>query len=327
MKPYLKLVFKRYLIILFTLSFFCIALSPHTQNANAKSIGPIIFSLFLYRLNILSIFSLVFAVLTTLQTYEKENITVALSMSGMHSFKILKHILFFSFLISMCCLVLNQFFLTNSIKTLHREKCLCEQDKKLHVKKIDNSYLFYTNNFENITYIDSDKNITYAKHGKLSNESIILYYVDYFQKKNNLYEKIHSKKTDLLNIEIDTFKNSLDIKNSAPISSLYNNFIKAKKQDSPYKNKIANLFFYRLLLPFLHLFAVGLAGIFGFNQFFRSKPYLSLFLCLLSSLYFFFLLECTSILADGNILSPFYFVTIALCLSVLFPSTLYIKKV
>ena len=327
MKPYLKLVIQRYLIIAPSLSFFCILLSPHIQKANIDNILQTIFALFIYRINIISIFSLLFATLTTIQTYEKQNIAVALSMSGLHSFKIMRSVLYFAFFLSFSSLFVNQFFLGSAIKTLKRDKFLTSNNENLQVHQLDNCCVFYTNNLENFTHINSNKDIMIARYGSFSQDGINLFYVDHFRKKDNKYEKIESNEFFHLNINPAQLKVPTNIKNSDSLVSFYKALITTTNEEKPIHSKIKTLFFYRLLLPFLHLFAVSLAALFGFSYLFRQKPYLALFFCILSSLYFFYLLECSSILGEGHVISPLYFIVTALILPVLFPISLYIKKV
>ena len=82
MKQYLILTIKRYFIILFLLSFAIIITSQKIHVCTINNLAKTITSLFLYRFNILSFFSILLATLSTIQTYEEQNIGVAISMSG-----------------------------------------------------------------------------------------------------------------------------------------------------------------------------------------------------------------------------------------------------
>jgi lipopolysaccharide export LptBFGC system permease protein LptF len=285
---------------------------------------PIGFALFIHKINIISILSLLFATLTTIQTYEKQNINTAISMSGMHSFRIIRPVIFLAFALSIFHLFINHAFLGTSLKILNKNYCLTANDQNLHVKKLDGGFVFYSKDFKNFTFIDKDKNVVYAKSGKLSPKGVELSYSDHFKKIDGVYEKVLSLKSYTLQIDPKFFFEEQVIYNSDNLITLFKFY-----NNSPIENtkKIQITLLYRILIPFLHLFAVFFASCFAFARFFRKKPYFTLFVSLFCLLLFLYLLETFSMLADANILSPLFFLAAVLISLLFFPLLLYVKKV
>ena len=322
MKSYLKKTIKLYFLLLFTLTFSNTILSPEFSLDKEASLLSIACSLFIYRFNIFSIFSLLFACLFTIQSYEKENVSVALSISGMHSFKIVRPLFFFALFLSVIGILINQFLLGPAIKTLNKDSYLSTYNKNLYIHNMDNKTLFYRPGYKHFTLIGKDKEILYAKSADRCDEGFDLHFVDHFIKKGGSYIKESSSKSLLLPFDHTAIKEPTQIKSSTSILDLIK--IYAGKS---FPNKILITIAYRIALPMLHIFTIGLASILGFSIYFRRKYLLSLSLLILASLFFFYLLECSAILAAGEIISPYIFITIASLLFIFAPYIAYAKKV
>ncbi|MCH9617087.1 MAG: hypothetical protein SP1CHLAM9_03930 [Chlamydiia bacterium] len=327
MKNYLFKVIKLYLLMLFILTFSSIILSPNFHSESTSGLAKMAFHLFIYRFNIFSIFSLLFATLLTIQNYEKQNVNVALSMSGIHSFKIIRGPLLFSLFLSIFGLLLGSFFLGDALKALNKDSYLSSYNENLHVTHLDTGTLFYRNGYKNFTYITKDKEIFYSPQAEVRDDSFHLNYLDHFVKKNRSYVKEKSLTNYRLPIHPSSIVNESKIKRSKSLWSLICIAIDGTGTDKMNKDSLITTIAYRIALPFLNIFSVSLATILGFSPFFRKKYYSSLCLCILISLFFFFLLECSAILALANILSPQIFISIALSLFIFPPYIAYSKKV
>lgn len=327
MNQYLITVIKRYLFFCLSLSFFCIVLSPYFQKANAHEVIKISLSLFFYRIHIISIFSLLFASLTSIQFFEKQNVSIALSMSGTHSFKIMQPVIFFSAFLCTSILIFNQFFLSDAIKVLKKESFFSTYNNNLSVLHLKEGTIFFTKNNKHFLYINNNNDLLYAKHHILTDDGFQLAYMDLFQKNNNIYEKINSKTSYLLKVDTSNITTPSSIKTSDSMTTLFHTLINNNEKSQINLPKLQVTLFYRLIMPLLHFFSISLAMLFGFSSFFRKRNYLAIFCCIVSSMFFFYLLECSAILAEGNIISPLYFIIMGFTLSFITPIFSYLKKV
>jgi lipopolysaccharide export LptBFGC system permease protein LptF len=327
MKNYLWEVIKLYLLMMFILTFSSTILSPNFHADSLYGLAKAAFKLFIYRFNIFSIFSLLFATLLAVQNYEKQNVNVALSMSGIHSFKIMRPVFLFSLFLSIFGLLLNQFFLGDALKALGKDSYLSSYNETLYVKHLDTGTLFYKNGYKNFTYINRDKEIFYAPLAEARDGAFHLNSLDHFVKKGNSYVKKESVSHYRLPIDPSCIINESKIKRSKSLWSLIRIALEKSGADQINRDALITSIAYRIALPFLNLFAVALGTILGFSAFFRKKYYTALCLCIFLSLFFFYLLECSAILALAGVISPQIFILIALCLFVFPPYIAYSKKV
>ena len=174
MNIYLSSLVKRYFLFLFSLSFFCIVLSPYITMHKCDSITYTIFSLFIYRFSSLSIFSLLFATLLTIQKFEKQHVAVALSARGISSWQIMRKGFYFTIFLCISSLLVNQFLYKSSLEYLSKGKSLSKNHKDLCVLSIDDNTVFYNGDGKDFTIIDKDQNITYSKHAKAKKDHISL---------------------------------------------------------------------------------------------------------------------------------------------------------
>lgn len=327
MKNYLRSVIYLYLLMMCILTFSSIILSPNFRVDSQYGLGKIAFTLFIYRFNIFSIFSLLFATLLTIQNYEKQNVNVALSMSGIHSFKVMLPVFFFSLFLSIFGLLINQFFLGNALKILKKDSYLSAYNEDLHIHHLKEGILFYKKDFKNFTYINQDKEIFYAPYAQAEGDSFHMYYLDHFVRKDGSYIKKASLANYNLPIHPSCIENQSKIKLSKSLWSLIHIAIEKTGIEQINYPSLITTISYRIALPFLNVFSVSLGTILGFHIFFRKKYYLALCFCVLLSLFFFYLLECSAILALGGIFSPQIFISLALCLFLFPPYIAYSKKV
>ncbi len=319
MNPYLSLTLKRYLLILFILSFSCILLSPDFKINEMLATGS---SIFFYRSNIFSIFSLLFATITTIQTYEKQNTNIALSMSGTHSFRLMRPVFFFTLAATLFNLGINQFFLVNAYNKLNKGIYLSSHENKLVVRKTPEETIFYQSDLTNFTYIDKDKNIIFAKSAIKQPDGFLLSYADHFKRIDSSYNLVKSDITYQLFSNAELLKEEVSINTNQSLTDL----IKAIKL-SPNNHLLISTLAYRISMPMLNIFAFFLATLFGFSHTFRKRPYLCLSMLTLAALFSFYVLECTFILSSGNLLSPYYFILFGGALFTLIPIFSYAKKV
>jgi lipopolysaccharide export LptBFGC system permease protein LptF len=319
MNPYLSLSIKRYLLILFILSFSCILLSPDFKiNEMIESAS----SIFFYRSNIFSIFALLFATITTIQTYEKQNTNIAISMSGTHSLRVMRPVFFFTLAATLGNLMINQFFLVNAYNRLNKGIYLSSHEKKLVVKSNPEETIFYQNDLTNFTYIDKEKNMIYAKSAIKQPDGFLLFYADHFKRIDSSYSLVKSDKTYQLVTSAELLKEEGMTNTNQSLTDLF----KAIKL-SPNNHLLVSTLAYRLCMPLLNIFAFFLATFFGFSSTFRKRPYLCLSILSLVALLCFYILECSFILSSGNLLPPYYFILFGGILFTFTPIFSYAKKV
>ena len=313
MKPYLKSVAGRYCLLLFFLSFSSIILTPDLSSFEQAS------NLFFYRFNVFSIFSLLFATLSTIQTYEYNNCSVALSMAGMHSFRIMRPVLAFALTLCMFSIAVNQFFLPKAEEALGKGVFLSSFKQNHHVHKTNDGILFYKDHFQHFTFIDHAKNIVYAKEGKKTPDGFDLAYVDHFKMTNQGYSKTESNEKEFLKLVIPSYRTPKNLKTSADILTL----IEAYKSTSPdIETNIPMLkvtIAYKIFMPMLHFFSVALPSLLGFSKTFRRRYSLASCTALLLTLLCFFSLECAAILGLGSFVSPDIFLLLC-CTNIFVPS-------
>ncbi|MCH9621539.1 MAG: hypothetical protein S4CHLAM20_09610 [Chlamydiia bacterium] len=327
MKQHLKLCLKRYFIILSLITFSSIILSPDLKLDSLDNFQKSTTALFFYRFNIFSIFSLLFATLTTIQSFERENLNVALSISGIHSFKLMRPVLLFGLLLTLVSLTINEFFLPSALKQLKKDAFLSSYNNNFHINRVDNEIFFFQKDLKNFTFIDKDKNILYAKNGEYLDTGFKLLNVDKFEKHNHQYKKTISMNEVFLPFNHSLIKKPSQIKISASLSTLFNAFLNKQDDEEMNFDRLKTTLAYRVFLPLLNVFAVAIATVFGFHQTFRRRYYLSLGVVLFLSLFAFYILECSAILGNGGVISPLLFITVASSLFVFTPLIAYVKKV
>lgn len=327
MKHLLKSVCKRYLLFIFFLSFASIILSPDFHRGRTDNLYKLGGMLFVYRFNIFSIFSLLFATLTTLISNQERNVDVAVSMSGMHSFRVLRPVYLFAVFLSLVNLGINQFYLGESLQFLRKDHFFSDFNKNISAYETGEETFFYQNDFSNFTYLLSNGDILYAKNGTLTDNGIQLYHVDHFSKKGDLYEKVESKDYHFLEKDFSVIKNPSTLKTSASLSYLFYSLKTLDPLVELDRSSVFVTFCYRLIMPLLNIWAVALASLIGFSNTFRKRKYQSICIAIFFSIGYFYLLECSSILAAGNKLSPFVFILLALFFLITTPIVSYIKKV
>lgn len=319
MNPYLTSTVKRYLLILFVLTFSSILLSPDFKLNEMIATGS---SIFFYRCNIFSIFALLFATITTIETYEKQNTNIAISMSGTHSFKLMQPVFFFTIAVTLFNLGINQFFLKNAYNRLNKGIYLSSHENKLMVHQSPSETIFYQNDLTNFTYIDKEKNMILAKSAIAQPDGFLLLYVDHFKRTDLSYKLVKSDKTYHLLINPELLKEDTLINTNQSLTDL----IGAIKI-FPNNHRLISTLAYRISMPLLNVFAFFLATLFGFSKTFRKKPHLCLPIITLVALIAFYILECSFILSTGNLLSPFYFIFFGVALFLIIPIFSYAKKV
>jgi|GEM_PF-3369352 len=321
MKPYLKTVIKRYLLLFFFLSFSSLIASQEPFS-KAQSLH-----LFFYQSTILSIFSLLFATLSTLQTYQKNGCTVALSMSGIDSFTLMKPTFYFALFLSFCTFLSNEWFLTKGDIAVKKSFYLSPFKQQHHLFDTKEGTVFYKGDVQHFTFIDHEKNILYAKYGEKKEGGFVLYYVDHFKNTDQGYEKNGSNKEAFFAISIPAFKEPAPIKNSETLLSLLHYFFFPPKDWEFYFSHLLISIGYKSLIPFLHLFSVALPSLLAFNTRLRKNYSLTFCLTLFLSLFAFFSIECSAILGFGSLFSPVPFFSLTL-VTLTFPTLLFaLKKV
>ncbi len=321
MKQYLKSTMKRYFVLLFFLSFSSIILTPDLHSFKDG------LHIFLYRFNTFSIFSLLFSALSTVQTYESNHCNVAISMSGMHSFRIMRPILFFGLTLSLISLAFNQFFLKEALEALGKSVFLSSYKQQHHVYKTPDGTLFYKDDFKNITFVDTAKNILYAKSGKKQLDGFDLEYVDHFKNTDQGYVKTRSNEKEFLELFIPSYKTPSSLKTSENISTLIQTYLFPPPNIEINMPILEISIAYKIFMPFLHLFSVALSTLLGFSNTFRRRNSLAFCLALFCALVCFFSLECSAILGLGSLLSPSIFLSLSV-VTVLIPTFFtYLKRV
>ena len=318
---------EKILFFLFSLSFFCIALSPYITMQKCDSILYAIYSLFLYRFLTLSIFSLLFATLTTIQKYEKQQVAVALSASGISSWQIMRKGFYFSIFLCICSLLVNEFLLKGSLKYLGKNKPLSKNQKDLCVLSIDNNTVFFNSDGKDFTIIDDSANITYSKYAARKDDLISLSYVDSFHKNNHIYEITGSQKQLDITLNPSHIFAKSSLQNSDSISTFYQaekNFHSIYDID---KAKIDAIFSYRILTPFLHLFSFSFATFIGFHYYFRKRFFITLSTSLLLFLTTYYYMESSYILSYASSIHLYYFLIPAILVPCFTLSYCYVKKV
>ena len=314
-----------YLLFLGILIFSSTILSPDFHGTSLKEYSINGIALVIYRLPIFSIFSLLFATLFALQHFERQNVTVAISMSGKHSFALLRPLFGFALALSMLCLFCNAYLLGPAISRLGRDGPITKH-KDLQVFPLEAGTVFFSGKGKNFTFVTKEKEIYYSARASKQDGGFLLDHMEHFIAREEGYEKVEAASHFFLSMDTSLILPVSKLALSASLPTLFSAYFQEQKSLID-QGALAMTLLYRTLFPFLHLFAVALAAIFGFARRFRKKYYLSLALCIFSSLFSFYLLECSAILATGNKASPLFFLLFSLVLLTIPSYITYAKKV
>lgn len=326
MNHYLKTVLKRYLIILFFVSFTSMIISPDLCFKSFSSFIVSVADIFFYRFHIFSMFSLLFATLATIQSFERQNLNVAYSIAGINSFKLMKPVFLLGLFLSLCGIGFHEVYLPTALEHLDKDGYFSSYSDGLSVMKLSDKTLFAKRDLSNFVCIKNDQ-IIYAKSAEKTSEGFNLIYADIFAKSGGEYEKSESHISFFLPVNMDEIKEPSQLKISASIRKLTSAYFTNNPRIEIDKTKLLTNIAYRIFVPFLNLFAVFLATLVGFSQRLRREYYLAFGLTLSFSLVVFYFLECSYILSNGQIISPLVFITATLALFSITPTLTYFKKV
>lgn len=327
MNVFFSTLFKRYLAIVFFLSFFCIALSPYITGGKTDSVLKTIYSLFIYRFSTLSMISLLFATITTIQFYEKQHVCIAVSMGGISNWKMMQRGIYFSFALCFVSLFVNQYLYKGALTYLRKDKLLTANRYDLSVIEKEDRTIFFQKGGKDFTILKEKGDVVYAKKAIANANDIELCFVSKFSPVIDEYQK--SMQTPLLTIDEKprSVFGITRLKTCDSISKFLRGMTKVHTIPDIEKEKIIATFFYKVLFPFMHIFCFAFAMLIGFHHRFRKKYFLTLTLTLFSFLTIFYYIESTFILSFSNKVSLYYFIIPLLIIPSFTLTFSFLKKV
>ncbi|MCH9811305.1 LptF/LptG family permease, partial [bacterium] len=224
MNRFLKKTLHTYLLFMGILIFASTILSPDFQGKTLFEFLQNGSALIVYRLTIFSIFALLFATLFSLQSFERQNVSIAISMSGKHSFAILRPIFLFAIGLSTLCVISNAYLLGPAIQQLGRDN-LITSHKNLKVFEVEEGTLFFSENFVNFCLITKEKEIYFSNKAIKTKDGFLLENMEHFVANGSNYEKTQTEKNFLLPIDTSPIKPFSTLMLSAPLQKLVFTFL------------------------------------------------------------------------------------------------------